>query len=193
MEGSPKHLKRTNNASQPVEVLDSDEETAGMEVIVGDKSEPSRKRVRYSSISDHNKNIESTASPSSSLLEDTQALQETGPQNTQSLPRDPADLLPMVLEILPDLCPEFALKLLTAEVEKGRFARPVEQVVEAALEIVEGYPRADDAKRNGKDLTPPVLSTYRHTEFRRDKRVGIMYTLRSLAALQQDFPRIPLP
>lgn len=199
LEEAPNHMRRVSNAAKPIEVDDSDEDTDEREdedeAVIVDATERLRKRRRFQFESpddlDEDNDFYIVASPPN---HDVAQPAQAGPSQHHPPPPIPADLLLQVLEILPDLCSEFALRSLTIEVEEGPIGRLVGKVVEMALEMVEGYPKAADLRGKQKDKVEPASdTTYRDGEHRKEKWTGGAYWLRSLISLEESFPRMPVP
>ena len=194
-------MKRKNNASRPIEVEDSDEERGEMndeaELENTDHAGLSRKRRRLSRSPTSDLRIEEhefdfPASPP--VFGEVQAREccAESSHNKDSSP-NPAELLLNVLEILPEICPKFALKELCTEIEEGRVGRPVEKVVEMALEMVFGYPKVGDTKEKAKEVQISGVTNYLEGNYRKGERTGKGYRLLSLIALEESFPRMPVP
>lgn len=122
-----------------------------------------------------------------------------GPSLSQERP-DPEALLIQVYDVLPDICPEWALHQIQVHLAASDNAQKVvEQVVGAALEITGGYPKAKTRSETTADETKdkPVPeaneSNYREGTYRRKERDGAWYHQKTLEALEVAFPAMPLP
>jgi hypothetical protein len=120
-------------------------------------------------------------------------------------PIKPDWLLPLVLEILPDLDPTWALASLASEIDAGRSEGAIGHVVNLAMEMEGGYPKAttDTTSGKGKGKAKEGESCngqdssekdkYRSVLFRKDRRTGLVYIVKAFAALEEAFPAIPIP
>lgn len=96
-----------------------------------------------------------------------------------------------IIEILPDICPDYAMReVLTAA---GPANHGVENVIAKALE--EGYPKASDTQKKKEPevrLEPGQEEGYRGQTFRAIRRRGYVYQLKCTEALEQAYPTIPV-
>ena len=196
LDAAPEHMRKITNAKRPISVVDSDEEAKGFggeaeRVIRPDNAAgPSRKRLRHSS-SDGDVDAEPlVAIPLHSSVDDHPV---AGPSRPPSPPLNPDNLLLEVLEVLPDLCPEWAMTTLKAVIQNGHAGQSVGRVVGAALEIPSGYPKARPPEALTREKPLEIGESYRDPLFRRDKRCGEAYRLASLIALEEKFSRVPVP
>lgn len=205
LDEAPDHMKRKSNAEKPIELQDTDGEDEEPE------AGPSRRKRRLKAYESSDVEVPSTppihpkSSRSPGLFDVAdphfeavvpQPTNEAGPSETKSSEPDVGNLLLQVLDILPDVCPEYALKHLTVEVQAGRTDRAVEEFVEMALEMSTntGYPKAGDSKAKGKDKAEVIEEgTYEDPRYRFAHRIGRAYHSNSMAALEGYFNRISLP
>jgi hypothetical protein len=120
-------------------------------------------------------------------------------------PIKPDWLLPLVLEILPDLDPTFALSSLASEIDAGRSEDAIGHVVNLAMEMEGGYPKAAADQNGGKGKGKGGESgsgnkgdglekdKYRSVLFRKERRSGLVYIGKAFAALEEAFPAVPIP
>lgn len=108
-------------------------------------------------------------------------------------PLDPihADaILQNALEILPDLEPEWASAEIAKHLASGHTNRLAEIIVDRALEVEGGYPKAiGKAKEKKKEEEPEdgyKLNTYRHAQ-----RSGPLYYALATQYLEAEFPLMP--
>lgn len=190
----PNHLKRKNNASRPIEVEDSEEERddhcGNIEI-----DEPGSLKKRPRSSLPLNIEADNLDIPSPSLVLFQLHSPVAGPSGPKEPPPPltPAELLLHVLEVLPDVCPDFALKLLKAALLEGRVQKLVEKVVDHALEMVGGYPKMGEAKGKEKAIVQAAGLSYLDKDHRKEERMGKGYRIKSLGTLEETFPRIPVP
>jgi hypothetical protein len=213
----PRHLrKKKNNASQPIAVLDSDDEAGSPRRGATKFSTPTKQRARGTAEASESRNPGPskrrepslpplpppkrqrilTSQEGHHIEENPYPLPIANAFALQSPPPDPADLLPAVLDVLPDLCPNWALLSLTTEVQDGRGSLAVPKVVELALEMGD-YPKYVLAsvvdKGKGKEKEKEDLGSYRQTEYRISQRCGPAYEARCIAELEAIFVKIPVP
>lgn len=101
-------------------------------------------------------------------------------------------LVPLVLEIIPDLCPVWAaqqLETLIGDLQHttnvpGQVA--VQRTIEMAFEM-DRYPRPMDNKE------PEEEGDYSEITYRSDRRRGLVYRTQSIELLQDIFATIPVP
>lgn len=121
----------------------------------------------------------------------------------RSAPPEPADLIPLVLEVLPDLCTEWALEVLATELS-GSVADPVNRVLEKAFTLDGGYPKAKKiatgsggtGRSKGIDAEAEESTgsqSFASVTYRRDERRGTEYETKSQALLFEILPTIPIP
>lgn len=120
-------------------------------------------------------------------------------------PIKPDWLLPLVLEILPDLDPTWALASLASKIDAGRSEGATGHVVNLAMEMEGGYPKATADQNGGKGKGKAKggeggngedgleKDKYRSVLFRKDRRSGLVYIGKAFAALEEAFPAIPIP
>lgn len=100
-----------------------------------------------------------------------------------------ADYIPQILDILPDLDTEWALARLTEKKDAGFQGELVGAVIQDALEIHGGYPKATSQKLSaGPDI---LKKDYADKTFRAEHRKGPGYADKCLAALNDLFTTIP--
>ncbi|WVQ83480.1 hypothetical protein IAT38_005621 [Cryptococcus sp. DSM 104549] len=110
----------------------------------------------------------------------------------------PADqALTRILEILPDIDPAWALVQIHAHLPNSENPHYLyERVITAALEMAEGYPKAP-VKGKGKEVAVEAeegsAEGYKSLVYRRAHRIGRVYLMRALSALDVAFPIVPLP
>lgn len=105
------------------------------------------------------------------------------------LPFVAAHHLPQILDILPDIDVDWALAHLEEKHALGLRGGHAGALVQEALELPEGYPKASERKAVAKVDTPKV--DYAKREYRSEFRRGQEYADKSLAALQELFSTMP--
>jgi hypothetical protein len=95
------------------------------------------------------------------------------------------NLLSQLIEILPDICPEYACEKLTPLNTAGSRKGAVEAVASKALD--DGYPRRQAQKVEIRDDSGYLGKTYRA-----EKRIGDWYTLKCVMALEEAFAVMPV-
>lgn len=95
-----------------------------------------------------------------------------------------------MLEILPDLEPEWASVEIANYLASGHTDRLAEVIVDRALEVEGGYPKLiEKAKEKNKEEEPEdgyKLNTYRHAQ-----RSGPQYYALATQYLEAEFPLMP--
>ncbi|ORY27659.1 hypothetical protein BCR39DRAFT_537745 [Naematelia encephala] len=208
LDQAPLHMRKVTNRDAPINVEDDSE--GEIELPVKRKRRDSRTGTLDVSTPDppskrpSHPPTASSGAPSPSGLPHTSTVSGvagpsrfsdplSGPSNPAA-PLTPEDLLAGVLEILPDICPEYALTQLSAEVALGRrIDSPVARVVQIALELETGYPKATPRDKGKDKANDAPQADYRDRTYRRDERTGYGYCLRSQRALENHFMRIPIP
>jgi hypothetical protein len=104
------------------------------------------------------------------------------PNNTA---RELDNLLSQLIEIVPDICPEYACEKLTSLNTAGSCKGAVEAVASKALD--DGYPRRQAQKVEIRDDSGYLGKTYRA-----EKRIGDWYTLKCVMALEEAFAVMPV-
>nr|XP_031857357.1 uncharacterized protein CI109_007221 [Kwoniella shandongensis]KAA5524429.1 hypothetical protein CI109_007221 [Kwoniella shandongensis] len=106
----------------------------------------------------------------------------------------PDAFLADVLEVLPDLDPEWATQVIATEMARGNKQELAYRVINTALEMKDGYPKLkNNVKGKAKEKESGAEDGYKGMVYRKKKRLGKMYLSKSLAALEDDFPQIPVP
>ncbi|KAK4689212.1 hypothetical protein P7C73_g904, partial [Tremellales sp. Uapishka_1] len=105
-------------------------------------------------------------------------------------------LLPKLLDILPDICPTFALQKLETLLNSEHKDSFVERLVDYALELPGGYPKAGAVDKTEKGKGGVVVSIedkemYRNIRYRINERMGRGYLRNSLIALEEYFEYMP--
>lgn len=184
LEEAPAHLRPVRQI--PIVVLDSsDEEDDDIEV-----AQPRRNRKRPSDAFE----IIDTPSPKRQHVAAPEPQDQAGPSTETILPKVDY-LIPVVLEVIPDLCKEWTRINLERVMEtlKGTSNVPgqdaVDQVINLAFEMEE-YPRAGQA---GKAAPVAVEEgDYKDTAYRAEARVGPSYVELALSTLETLFTGIPV-
>nr|XP_019012339.1 uncharacterized protein I206_03186 [Kwoniella pini CBS 10737]OCF51120.1 hypothetical protein I206_03186 [Kwoniella pini CBS 10737] len=214
LEEAPDYLKRYSNKDNPIAV-DSSSEDENAPLI---KAGPSKRKRTTGDLSDdeptydftnfqkgrraNRKRTKSTTVPS---MEPTPAFTHSAlPSSSPPIPGPSTprsylaeDHLTHVLEILPDIDSEWALRSITEEMILRQNANPANRVVEIALEMVGGYPKfAAKKKEKAKERISPIpgeKEQYISSAYRSQFRMGPTYNVKSIARLEGDFPLIPAP
>ncbi|KAL7419892.1 hypothetical protein Q5752_005808 [Cryptotrichosporon argae] len=176
LDEEPVHLRRPSNRDNPI-VLDDDlpEPEAGPSAgpSVPRPSKRTRLRARHDDVL--------VIAPF-----EVPGLDEVGPSTAVVPPeRTAANLLPIVLNILPDLDTEWAQAELLGVVATGEVEIAPNIIIERALNM-DKYPKATD-----KAPAAPQLD-YKSHNFRTTERAGEAYRTKALDTLTELFPKIPI-
>ncbi|ODN77001.1 hypothetical protein, variant 7 [Cryptococcus amylolentus CBS 6039] len=112
--------------------------------------------------------------------------------NVPPNPLDPNSILIQVLEILPDIDPEYALKDINTILATGRANGLAEIVVDRALEVQGGYPTVKIDKGKGRSAPEESIEQYKLPDHRAEERKGYQYQDRCLRELEIKFSSIPV-
>lgn len=177
---APTHLKRKINQSQPIEIFSSDDEP-GPSVKA-----PSRAGTR--DIAGPSKRTKNTSSSRSRSAEVKAEIKSPSIPTNVDLPSEvtPENLLPTLLDILPDIDTIYAISSLRTELQKGSADRAVMAVVEGALDMEAGYP-----KMKGKSVPAIKAGDYFQKDYRKEQRCGEIYTGNCIMTLEEKFASIP--
>ncbi|WWC59886.1 uncharacterized protein I303_102448 [Kwoniella dejecticola CBS 10117] len=210
----PDYLKKNTNKDNPIAIDSSSEDDTPQANQAG----PSRRKRTTADLSDHgsprtlrssqkskdddedrhNKRKRSNTADSSQVTQDVviadiPSSPEAGPSTPKSYLAE--DHLTRVIEILPDIDSEWALRAINEEMILRPGVNPANRVVEIALEMEGGYPRLKENKKGKDEDTNPLISgqenEYKDPAYRSQHRFGPAYYARSMAQLEQDFPSIP--
>ena len=105
-----------------------------------------------------------------------------------------ASLLPLVLDVLPDIDAEWVLDQLKTRFDVGGkiLVGIVGRVLEDAFNMDEGYPKAvEKAVSKHKEVDKADVG-YEDPAYRKEERSGFVYWERSVAALQDHFLKMPV-
>jgi hypothetical protein len=186
---TPVHLKRKTNEDRPIIVYESDDEASPVSrpssskrrrVSRGVSQGSSRKSSRTDSVQ---RDIKPVLPPESDLADVA----------SEPLPRlKPELLIPTLLDFIPDICPKFALELLTREMAVRSADEAMQRAIHLAYEMEGGYPRVEVRRVEGviaeeKDDT----GRYRDAEYRKEYRKGGVYADSSMELLSDMFLRMP--
>lgn len=115
------------------------------------------------------------------------------PALTSSIrPRLPADYLPAIREVIPDICPTWALTQLSAKVAAGNID-PAARVIQAAFEVDGGYPVVQKTVNGASEAAKKIVEDYRSMEFKKEERRGAVYDDKSQSLLNELLPMVPMP
>lgn len=129
-------------------------------------------------------------------VEFAEKLSRPGPSSAPPLTGDPSHacnkLLPLVLDILPDIDPKWVLDNLKIRLNTGQPKGDVlGRVLDQAFNMHEGYPKAVDKTTMQVEAVTALKVRYEDPTYRMEERDGLIYWERSTAALQDHFPKMP--
>ncbi|KLT39658.1 hypothetical protein CC85DRAFT_183013 [Cutaneotrichosporon oleaginosum] len=188
LEEAPPHLRRANPPASPIMVLSDDED--GEE---GNDLQPrAHKRAARGSIELLDE------PPKSKQRVDDLEQPLAGPSKVSdfdAIVTDVKYLIPVVLEVIPDLCTAWVRENLEHQIEslKDHMVTPgqeaVDRVINAALEM-DQYPREGDATKAQQKEDDE--GDYKDRNYRAELRKGINYQQRAFAILEDVHNTVPI-
>jgi len=123
-------------------------------------------------------------------------LSRPGPSSAPTLTDDRSHacnkLLPLVLDVLPDIDPKWVLDNLKIRLNTGQpKGDVVGEVLDQAFDMYEGYPKAVDKTAMQAKAIKASEVRYEDPTYRMEERDGSIYWERSTAALHDHFPKMP--
>lgn len=118
------------------------------------------------------------------------------PQPAQPEPRLATDFIPAVLEVLPDICTDWALERISNTMAMGKIDNPAMTVIQMAFDVVGGYPKAkkgEAGSSKSKVVDKVAEEAFRSVEYKKDERRGAFYDDQSQNLLLELLPMIPMP
>lgn len=192
LEEAPAHLRPVRHGS-PINLVGSDDEDDEDEDVVR-PPRPGKRRARDS--------VELLSSPPPKrqhLAPPRLPEQPIAGPSTEIIVTKVDHLLPLVLDVIPDLCTEWARSSLESIMEtlRDKTMAPGQEAIDHVLNMafeMERYPRGGDREKAAEEeeKQEKEKDDYKDPAFRSEARAGYGYDSRSLATLETLFTSIPV-